>query len=224
MTGPSLPLSSPPLPSPHGACVDSASAPQGPTTGSKSEIKSPHPKKSGSQDEMQPPQVNNKQSGAAAGPAAVHGVTGCEVRTTHRSQESMSHFAKAAQTWCQNPTVFLSAASRTGGGDGGAGGEGRIKRKKERKKRVLYFQTMSQKRLQASFATSLPSKIKQRSVLVFTCSGALPRFHSSARCRVCAHRSAQMHRRVFSCSPLPPTPREEKKKDNTEKNQLLSSA
>lgn len=52
---------------------------------------------------------NNKHSGGGGGGgAADHGVAGCEVRTTHRSQESMSHFAKAAQTWCQNPTVFSS--------------------------------------------------------------------------------------------------------------------
>lgn len=124
----------------------------------KSEIKS---KKVAARLELQPLQVNNnKHSGAAAGPAAVHGVAGCEVRTTYRSQEKHVAFCKSSpNVVSKSDCVFLSSASGTGGGDGGITRRRRGEEEKEKKKkRMLYFQTMSLKRLQASFATSLLQK------------------------------------------------------------------
>lgn len=109
---------SPPLSLPRAVCVDSASALQRPAAESKSEIKNPKVAARLSCSLFFLQVVNNNNTNkqrvvvvlvSAAGPAAVHGIAACEVRTTYRSQESMSHFGKkkkkAVQTWCPKKRI-----------------------------------------------------------------------------------------------------------------------
>lgn len=106
-----------------------------------------------------------------------------------------------------------SGARGTGGGDGHAGGGAA-----HGNKRMLYFQTMSQKKSGAQFRNVPPSKIKHGAELVFTCC-LLCFIHSRGRwtrTRLCTDAQAGL-----VSQPLPPPAL--RKKDNTEKNQLENS-
>lgn len=157
MTGPSLSLTS----LPRTARADSASAPRGPATESESEIKS----KSGSQAELQP--FTSQQQQTAAPPLVLLPFTASQAA---RCAQHRAH-GKACRILQKQPPNVVSKSDcfplrcqrygrrRRRGESRRRRGKGTKKKKnRKRKKRMLYFQTMSQKRLQASFATSLLQK------------------------------------------------------------------
>lgn len=156
---------------------------------------------------MQPflKQVNtNKRSRAAAGPAAVHGVAaGCEVRTTHRSQESMSHFAKAnPNVVSKSDCVFLSSASATGRRGRKNHQEEKEEegcKKKQKEKDALFPNDESEKDCKP--VSQRPSFRNKTLSSPPSSLAASPCFHSSARCTPRCTNNAQAG---LVLQPLPP--------------------